>query len=487
MDNAERAKALFFRAQDSRKAGRDAEAEALLREAMALEPTRTSIRINLCGALIDQGKHAEALPFCQTLVSEEPERAVCWHRLSLCEAATGADSEALSSIERCLALEPENREAIYHALPLLLKRNDTDAALQLAQRVVALTPQDAAGHTALGVVHTARREFALTLAAHQRAVALAPQDADKRWNLALVQLMLGDFVEGWRSMEARWRMTDAVAILYHGSAPRWDGRTSLSGKHIVLWGEQGLGDCIQFARFIPPLLKTGAKVSLQVPDELNVLMKASLPGVTVLQKGSFLPPHDCQLPLISLPGCFDAAQPLPAPLPLHVPDQLTARWRARRGDGGPPRVGLMWQGNPDNLRGRHRSLPVDQLAALFALPLEFHCVSNVIASEDAAWIRTHAPELRIHTRDLTDFAETAALLQTLDLLVTIDTSIAHLGPSVGVETWTLLSWEADWRWMTSDATPWYPQSQLFRQLQRGEWQAPVSALHAALSKRFPGA
>jgi Flp pilus assembly protein TadD len=475
---------LFLKAQDARKQGRHAEAEAHLREALLHDPGRESVRTNLCGALIDQGKHAEALGLCLDLVRDFPASAVGWHRLSLCQFETHKAQDAFDSINRCLELTPDNVDALSHRIAILLELDDTDAALETALHAVALAPQDALLHTALGVVSTARREFARTLESHLRAVQLTPDDADRRWNLALAQLMLGDLTNGWQNMEARWSNTMPVKVRYAGSAPRWDGKASLQGRRILVWAEQGLGDSIQFCRYLPQLAATGAEVILQMPTALCSLMQ-SLPTVaSIVAEGQALPPHDFHLPLLSLPGCLDDVHVIPPPARLSPSQEKRHTWRERLGARQRPRVGLMWQGNLNNHRGLHRSLNLPELGDLFALPLDFHCVSNALSRSDEVWLRQHASSVKSYNRGIKDFSDTAALIGELDLLISIDTSTAHLGAALGVPTWVLLAYSADWRWGVGDVSPWYPQSRLFRQQKLGEWRPPIAAVQVALIAHF---
>ncbi|HEX5127125.1 MAG TPA: tetratricopeptide repeat protein [Rhodocyclaceae bacterium] len=487
MDTQQKARELFFLAQDARKNGCHAEAETYLREALIYAPGRESVRTNLCGALIDQKKHAEALGLCKDLVIDFPANAVAWHRLSLCQFATDQMEEALESVKRCIDLAPDNIDALVHRIAILLRMNDNDAALQTCRDAVEHFPQDASLRTALGVVYGARREFDQALECHDIAMQFEPENPDKRWNLALVQLMLGNQTAGWRNMEARWTTTNPAEMLYVGDAPRWDGSSPLRNRKIVVWGEQGLGDTIQFCRFIPHFLQSGANVIFQVPTSLYTLMRDNLPSVTVVAEGQLLPPHDFNLPLFSLPAFFfeDGKRTIPAPASLSSTTDRLETWRSRLCERHKHKVGLMWQGNLDNARGRHRSVELPKLAELFTLPLDFYCVSNTVSPSDAAWLREHAPSVHTFTRDIGDFSDTAALIKQLDLLITIDTSIAHLGPALGIPTWVLLPRSADWRWGTAESqTPWYPQSRLFRQQTLGDWQPPVQALKSALANHF---
>jgi Flp pilus assembly protein TadD len=352
---------LFFLAQDARKSGRHAEAEAFLRAALRHAPGRESLRTNLCGALIDQGKHAEALGLCQDLIRDFPCSAVAWHRLSLCQFAARQPADALASVDRSLDLMANNVDALCHRIAIQLDLNDSDGALETGLRAVTLAPQDATVHTALGVVHTTLRQFEQTLECRVRALQLTPQDMDRRWNLALVQLMLGDLASGWHNMESRWSNAFPVKVRYSGTAPRWDGSSALQGRTILIWAEQGLGDVIQFSRFLPRLAQSGAQIIFQVPAVLGNLM-SSLPAATnasirVLAEGAPLPPHDWHLPLLSLPGCLAGEPAIPAAARLAPPPHRRDIWLKRLGERRRPRVGLMWQGNQGNLRSIASATP----------------------------------------------------------------------------------------------------------------------------------
>ncbi|MFT3734599.1 MAG: tetratricopeptide repeat protein [Rhodocyclaceae bacterium] len=484
MTDHERGRVLFQQALQARAQGDHASAETLLREALTHAPGRESLRLNLSGALIDQGKFDEGLVLCRELVQDFPANPLGWQRLSLCEAALGQTAAALASIDRSLTLAPDDVGALGHRLQLLMIRtHDNDAALQTAQRALALSADNAALHTGLGIVQTARRAFTAARDAHRQALALTPHDADCQWNLALAELMLGEFADGWRHYEARWSNAQPAEMLYGDRRPRWDGTSALQGKRLVVWAEQGLGDTLQCSRYLAQLAAQDVALIFQVPRQLIGLLR-SLPGYqSIVQEGDVLPPHDLQLPLMSLPAFLPG--PIPAPARLAPSSTHRQRWAGRLGPRQRPRVGLMWQGNISNQPGLHRSLQVSQLAPLLSLPLEFHCVGNAVSAEDRRWLQQHAPALQIHADQLKDFSDTAALLEQLDLLITIDTSIAHLGPSLDVPSWVLLSWQADWRWAPEgDSTPWYPQSRLFRQPQTRRWDEVVRTLADALAAHF---
>lgn len=472
---------LFLKAQAARQAGRNAEAETLLRKAMWLDPARASIRINLAGALIDQGKHAEALPLCERLVREVPDLAVCWYRLALCQTAAARHQDALGSIGRFLAINPGNLEGLKRQFVLFMACRDAQGMLSVAQELVGKAPHEAGAYDCLATACEFLHDHAAELTWRRHACALAPDDANRLWNIALALLMVGLYAEAWPAYEARWHMCPPVASRYQGNAPRWDGSVSLKGRAVLVWAEQGLGDCLQFARYLPDLLRMGGKIVLQVDASLAALLHETL-GIPVCCPGSVTPPHDLHVPLLSLPACLLPVPDLPPPLPLHVPEAQEQEWAKRLGTRLRPRVGLMWCGNVTSIT--YRNLPLQALAELFDLPADFHCVSNCVEPEERLQAQYNGWNVVFHDQEIHSFADTAALLREMDILVTIDTSVAHLGPSLGVPTWVLLPWEADWRWGNTEASPWYPQSRLFRQSQWGEWENPVHALCHALADQI---
>jgi hypothetical protein len=291
------------------------------------------------------------------------------------------------------------------------------------------------------------------------------------WNESLALLLLGRYAEGWPKYEGRWQVPDH-------DRPRLDARVpdlaEVAGKRILLIPEQGHGDMIQFARYAPMLARQGASVTLQTYIELKVLMQ-TMDGIeTVIAVGEKEPPYDIVTPLLSLPLVFRTElDSIPAEVPyVHVPAERLAAWQQRLGPRTRRRIGLAWWGSQHIAK---RSVALETLLPLLSLPdIDFHSLQKELPSEQLDWLAAH-PLVVDHRDEFNDYADTAALISQLDLVVTIDTSVAHLAGALGAPVWIMLPYSADWRWLLNrDDSPWYPTARLFRQKRRGDWEGVVA-------------
>jgi hypothetical protein len=317
----------------------------------------------------------------------------------------------------------------------------------------------------------------------QHAIALEPDFAEARFYLGCLHLLEGNYRPGFAEFEWRWRWSGFATPHLEVAQPAWDG-ADLRGRTILLHGEQGLGDSLQFCRYAPLLAERAGRVLLQVPAALVAVLR-TLDGVeTVVAPGEQLPPFDVHAPLMSLPHLVGTTvETIPARVPyLHADPSAMARWRERlRGPSDGMRVGLVWSGNPAHPRQHVRSLPLACLEPLATVPgVTFYSLQKGPAAEEG-----HASNLGLPLTDLgpllEDFAETAAALSQLDLLITVDTSVAHMAGALGRPVWLLLAAVADWRWLLDRAdSPWYPTLRLFRQHRLGDWQSVVEAVRRAM-------
>jgi hypothetical protein len=316
------------------------------------------------------------------------------------------------------------------------------------------------------------------------ALAARPDFPAARWTRAMARLQAGDMPGGWDDFEARWSLPEVGP----GPAiprPVWDG-TPLAGRRLLLQPEQGLGDTIQFARYAPLLAARGGTVVLGVQPPLQRLLRSlEAPGVTVVACGEVLPPIDCYLPLLSVPRVLrQGLGDIPAAAPYLVAEPAAvARWRRRIGAacGGALAVGLVWAGNPRHINDANRSLPPAQLAALAAVPgVRFFGLQ----CGPGRAVAPPLPEMVDLAAGLDDFAETAAVLAALDLLISVDTAPLHLAGALGRPAWALLPAVPDWRWLLGRVdSPWYPSLRLFRQPRPGDWAAVIAEVGVALRRR----
>jgi len=332
--------------------------------------------------------------------------------------------------------------------------------------------------TALGELH----RFDEALASFDRAVALKPAFADAHWNAALLRLLLGDFAKGWQGRE--WgRKCGAVGFVERQfSQALWRGEAPLAGRTILLHSDEGLGDTIQFARYAPLLAARGARVILEVDPALHSLL-AGMDGVACVPRGGEeVHDFDLHCPLSSLPlACHTQLETIPAAPYLPAPPQaLVDAWQTRLGPRKALRVGLVWSGNPAHGNDRNRSIPLRSLAPLLDCAATFVSLQKELRPADAACLRERGEIIDL-TAHLTDFVQTAALVSCLDLVITVDTSVAHLAGALFRPTWVMLPHTPDYRWLLDRRdSPWYPTMRLFRQDGARDYARVVEAVRSEL-------
>jgi tetratricopeptide (TPR) repeat protein len=494
------------------------EHDALLafRRAFALQPAHLDARLKAAELLHGMSKHDEARTLCDQLIVLAPAMVPAHTLLGNVFFARGQLNEALASYERALAHDASNADAIYNkGLALARQAAHVDAlscfelALQLRPDFVVAALERAAvlrklkrmdesilAHDVLiernphliaaycnkaSVLQDLNR-IDEALACLDVALSLAPDDANVRWNKAVLLLTQGKYSEGWPLYESRWQRPEKRGALERFKKPKWTGHETLTGKTILLHPEQGLGDVIQFARYAPMLAERGARVVLEVQPSLHDLM-ASLPGVEqVIAYGEPLPRHDFHCPLMSLPAAFETTlESVPAKFPyLCSNPQRQELWRARLRAKTVPRVGLVWSGNTTQANDHNRSMPLACMAPLLDLPLELHALQKDVRGSDEVFLAAH-PQIQRWDEQLEDFADTAALIAEMDLVISVCTSVAHLAGALGKPLWMPLCFSADYRWLLErEDSPWYSGARLFRQPEPGDWTSVMQRIEEAL-------
>ena len=397
----------------------------------------------------------------------------------------GRLDEAERDLARALSVAPDHVEALVEQANVAQDRLEYDAALSGYDEALTQRPDDVATLVNRGAVLHAMGRPTQALAAWRQALALQPGRADIMLNVGLCLLQMGDWTQGWQAHEARLRRSPWREAMAGYTAPQWDGRMPLDGRRLLLVSEQGLGDTIQFCRFARLAAERGATVILGVDPRLRRLMTGLAGVAEVSCPGDPDAGADLFCPLLSLPARFGLTLDAAAmPSPYLRPDPLSvASWRARLARLPGRKVGLVWAGDPrlGNLMARRmdlrRSVALASLAPLLAVP-GFTFVS--LQKGDAGGQAAGSPVVD-WTHELADFADTAALIEALDLVITVDTAVAHAAGALGRPVWVLNRFDRCWRWMTDRAdTPWYPTMRLFTQAQPGVWDDVVDAVAAAL-------
>jgi tetratricopeptide (TPR) repeat protein len=503
------------------KRGALEEALPLLERLIERDPTSADAYNNLGAALQGLKRPAEAVPHFERAVALDSRRPEAHYNLGLAQQRLGRLAQARASCERALALRPDYPEA-NNTLAVLLSASDPERAVACFHRAIAARPSYADAHNNLGIVFQQLGRYDDAVASYKNALAIKPDHADALSNLGLalrslnrheeavrcfetaqaikpdhidaqlgeglVRLALGDYAAGWKKYA--WR--HLTPNFSHGKKrppqPLWLGNWDISGKTILLHGEQGLGDTIMFARYVPLVAQRGARIVLAVQRPLTAVM-ATLKGPSVLRgQGDPVPPFDGFCPLPTLPLVFQTkVATIPADVPyLTAPDDRLAKWQAALESIPRPRIGLMWAGATSPIY--RRTIPLRLLQPLVALrAFHFVALQKDVPKEDASLLAS-TPMATFLGKQQADLADAAAMIALVDLVITIDTSIANLAGAMGKPTWVLLPFSADWRWMLDRTdSPWYPTARLFRQPKPDDWESVVAEVVQALQDFRPNA
>lgn len=483
----DRAEAHFNRGTVLKELGRYEEALASFERAIGHKGDLVEAHNNRGNVLQILGRYAEALASYGKALEYRPDAAdvLCNYGNALHELQRY--EESLASLDRALALRGDFADAHYNRGNTLKQMGRLAEALSSYDRAIAIDPRLTVACNNRGLLLHDLGRFEEALASYGQAIGLEPEYADAHWNRSLTLLLLGDFVAGWQEYEWRWRRTMVKDVATVFEQPLWLGESDLRGRTILLHAEQGLGDTIQFCRYAPRVAALGARVVLEVQPALVPLLD-QIEGVDkLIGRGEKLPAYDCHCPLLSLPLAFGVglADIAGEPYLKAAPSQLAA-WQALLGEHRKPRIGIVWSGSTGHQNDRNRSIPFAEFGQIVREGLDYCCLQKEIRPVDQECLAGH-PEIRTFEAELRDFVDTAALIEQMDLVVTVDTSVAHLAGALGKETWLLLPFIPDWRWLLDRAdTPWYESVRLFRQPVAGDWASVLKEVGHRLAERFAG-
>ncbi len=394
----------------------------------------------------------------------------------------GRYERALETFEASLKRNRRQVNALFNAGLALQGLRRYDDAIRTYRQAVALDPRHYSAHNNLGNAMKEIGEYDAALASFAQALRFKPDHPSANWSVGAIHLLRGDFAAGLPLLEWRWKVAGIEDATRRFTQPLWLGKEPLTSKAILLHAEQGLGDTIQFCRYAKLAAEVGATVVLEVPASLVAFMRTLRHDVTVVAQGEALPPFDCHCPVMTLPLAFGTTlTTIPAaPAYLGVDEARRAGWRDTLGPKSRPRVGLVWSGRPTHLKDHGRTIPLEALRPLLAEPAEFHALQTEFRETDRVTL-LHSPQIKTWAHRLTDFAETAALAAEMDVVVSVDTSVAHLAAAIGRPTWILIPYSPDFRWLLErEDSPWYPTARLFRQPKRDDWPSAIEKVVGAL-------
>jgi tetratricopeptide (TPR) repeat protein len=468
-------RALCLMAAIATDAKRIEEGAQWAKRAIATSPGAAAAHYALGRVWESAGRYADGEASYRNAVRLDPRHAKAHNNLGACLHMQGRIDEAITCYRKALEIDPAQPQANQNYAAFVRDPEAQQVAIAGYRRRIEQNPDDAAALANLAnlLVEIGRHEDAL--ACLEKATALDPQYAEAHLSKAFLLLLRGDYARGWKEYEWRWRVDAFNASVRRFSQPVWDGRTG-GGETVLIHGESGFGDMLQFVRYAPLVAARCGTVLLECQPQLRPLLEGFEGVHRVVARGEALPPFTAHVPLIMLPGIFGATLDDVAWRGPYVraDAQRVAAWRSLVEPGPGLKVGLVWAGNPANWGDRKRSLSLDMLAPLARVPgATFYSLQVGPAAAEAA---SPPPGLRLvdHTGRIRDFSDTAALISLLDAVLTIDTSVCHLGGAMGAPTWVLLGFAADWRFhLERSDNPWYPTMRLFRQPRDGDWAGAV--------------
>ncbi len=486
-------------------------------EAIALQPDFASALFNMGNSYISLDQLQEALTCYGRVIELEPASVAAY--LSLGEVGKTLRNFPLAraAFERAASLDPESADAFRGVADIDLAEERFEDAIAAYSRAAELNPDDAATFNLMGATYQSNEQLdeaeecyrkALTVTpdnltalnnlgvvldaqgrrdeavvVYRHLLDIAPDYADGHWNLSVALLAIGAYAEGWREFEWRFRKSNPVPSRPF-TQPTWDG-SDLAGKTILLHAEQGFGDTIQFVRYVPLVQQRGGQVIIECQTEILKRLVSPLDTVSGgIAAGETLPHFDCHLPMMSLPLVFGTTvETIPCQIP-YLAAELRDRekWQQRLGASGRLKVGLVWHAKQSQLLNRKRSCPLKFFSPLWIVEgVEFYTLQIGAGAEQLDDFAV-SHEIIDLTGDMHDFADTAAFIANLDLVITIDTAVAHLAGALGARTWVVLPYTSEWRWLCRrEESPWYPTMRLFRQPSQGDWPSVMDHVAVALS------
>ncbi len=466
----------------ARAKGRLDRAVQLLSKAAAGAPDAAHILCDLGNASKAAGRFDDAIRTLARVTELLPASPEAQSNLGAAYNAAGRAEEAVACFERALSSRPGNAEFLFNLGNGLLAAGRLEEAETALGRAADADPRHLRALTNLGVARKELGRLDQAVDTFGNVIRLDPNCADAHWNLSLALIMAGHYRDGWREYE--WRRRIPGFAMRNIEGPQWDGK-AYAGKTLLIHAEQGLGDSIQFARYLPMAADSAGKLVFVCQQPVKALFEGlgGFDGDFELRgSDERLPRFDMQAPLLSLPHLLDVPEPVwPVAGPyLRAQPERTARWRQRLGGADKFKVGICWQGRPDYKADRRRSVPLEEFAALAAMD-GVHLVSlqkghGAEQLEHRSWrdaVLQPGPEMDFDGA----FLDSAAIVGALDLVITSDTAMAHLAGALGATTWLMLAHMPDWRWGTEGAgTPWYPATRLFRQRRPGDWAGVMAEI-----------
>ncbi len=452
--------------------GKLKEAVLSCRQAITLNPSFAKAHNNLGTALKKQHKLEDAIKCFNRAIELKPDYAEAYYNLGSALHTSSRFDQAIDAFKKAITIKPHYAKAHYNLGNTLKEQNNLDDAVTSYKQSIAINPDYVMAHNNLGTVLQEQGKIDDAAKCYSRAIKLKPDYADAHVNKALTSLLNGNLKNGWQEYE--WRLRTKNYAHKSFNRPMWNGKP-LNGKTILVHTEQGFGDTIQFIRYLPMVQAQGGRVIFECLQNLICLLQNGNGFDKIIERKSsdkLSEQFDVHVPLLSLPGLFDTTlDSIPSNIPYIAADpSLIDQWRIRFDDDNKYKIGIVWAGNPDHKKDHSRSCSLSDFATLAEIPeLSFYSLQKGPASEEGSKWPDGNKIIKLDN-EINDFADTAAIIANLDLVISVDTVVAHLAGAIGKPVWTLLPLVPDWRWLLNRTdSPWYPSMHLFRQTRSDDW------------------
>ena len=464
-------------------ANRLGEAERSYRQVLVRDANQPDA-LHLLGILAGEaGKHELGVDLVERAIRLRPEVAVFWGSLGNLEVNRRQWERAIAAFSRALELQPAWAEGLHNFGNALRGAERLEEAVSVSRRAIQLKPGEAGFWVGLAVGLSDLGRFEESQAAQEEALRLSPGLPEAHWGRALLLLRKGEFERGWKEHEWRWQWAGYKSPRRNFAQGQWDGR-ELHGERVLVHAEAGFGDTIQFMRLAKEVRRRGGRVILEVPTELKRLLEGIEGAERVVAKGEDLGTFEWHCPMMSLPLALGMKRLEEAEdgrsRYVRLPAGAGEKWKERLGRGA-VNVGIVWAGRAEHMEDRRRSMRLEMLAPLAKVEgVRLVSLQKGLAAEQVAEGRVAIEDWM---RDVGDFTDTAGLVESLDLVIAVDTAVVHLAGAMGKPVWVMLPFVADWRWMSGrEDSPWYSSARLFRQKAAGDWQGVVQEVAGALKE-----
>ena len=440
--------------------------------------------LQLLGILYGQiNKKDKAIKLLELALQIKPDDAATLNNYGVILTEVNRTNDSYEVLDKATNIKPDYAEAYSNKGNTLKLLEKYDDAVKAYSKAIQLKPNYAEAYNNRGVIYKELSQMNLALKDLKKAISLKPDYPEANSTMGVTLLLTGNFSKGWEQYEWRWKDLSDPSVIRSFKQPLWDGKKSLKGKSILLYSEQGLGDTIQFSRYILLIKALGAKVILETHKELLNIVGSIDSNITVILMGQTLPHFDFQCPLLSLPLKFGTGlKNIPSPNRYIWADKrIVPKWKKKIGSQKKPLIGLAWEGNPLHKNDYNRSILLAELIPHLPKKYEYIGLQKDIRESNLKTLKRSSMIDNLIDNNVS-MDDTAAIIENLDIVISVDTSVAHLSASMGKPTWILLPFVPDWRWLLNrNDSPWYKSVKLFRQEKRGNWELVFKDLNKKLN------